>query len=565
MNDVVAPVRSGIDFKADAYRDPWSVPLDEIDVSNPYLYSEDTWHGFFARLRRDDPVHFCDSPLYGPYWSVTRYRDIMTVDTSHQTYSSDAGFGGITLKDVPLPYRKESFIAMDPPRHDEQRKIVAPIVAPPNLAKMSDTIRERAIRILEGLPRGEVFDWVDRVSIELTTQMLSTLFDFPFEERRTLTRWSNVSTVNTRAGTEIDSEEKRDAVLQEMLAYFAEVWKIRQKAAAEIRPDLDAGARRGDARSAVAAAGVHGQPAAVDRRRQRHDAQLDQRRTVVPEPVPRGICKAARRSRLDPEDGAGDHPLPIAGRTHAPHRAQRYRVEREAHRQGRQGGDVVHRGQPRSRRDRGPGPFHHRPRAAASAFVVRVRHSPLRRQPAGGDAADDPVGGDPEALPADRGCGETEASLLKPDPRHHRDESAIPAKPACARRTCRASRRRSRSPRAYDRMVAFEVSIAILNHIAAPRAAQQLRPLAGLREAGRVDRAGPRVPQGYREVKTPSARFAPIRELGAQPRLPAPPQTTPSRRNRLFKGADAEVRYGCFQNSSAVRRAGYPCKSFRPS
>ena len=201
MNDVVAPVWNGIDFKAEAHRDPWSVPLDEIDVSNPHLYSEDTWHGFFARLRRDDPVHFCDSPLYGPYWSVTRYRDIMTVDTSHQAYSSDAAFGGITLKDVPLQYRKESFIAMDPPRHDEQRKIVAPIVAPPNLAKMSSTIRERAIRILEGLPRGEVFDWVDRVSIELTTQMLSTLFDFPFEKRRTLTRWSNVSTVNTRAGT----------------------------------------------------------------------------------------------------------------------------------------------------------------------------------------------------------------------------------------------------------------------------------------------------------------------------------------------------------------------------
>ena len=190
MNAPVAP-RSGIDFEAEAHRDPWSVPLDEIDVSNPYLYSEDTWHGL-ARLRRDDPVHFCDSPLYGRYWSVTRYRDIMTVDTSHQIYSSDAAFGGITLKDVSLQYRKESFIAMDPPRHDEQRKIVSP----PNLAKMSSTICERAIRILEDLPRGEVFDWVDRVSIELTTQMLSTLFDFPFEERRTLTRWSNVATVN---------------------------------------------------------------------------------------------------------------------------------------------------------------------------------------------------------------------------------------------------------------------------------------------------------------------------------------------------------------------------------
>ena len=213
MNAPVAP-RSSVDFKAEAHRDPRSVPLHEIDVSNPYLYSEDTWQGFFARLRREDPVHFVDSPLYGPYWSVTRYRDIMTVDTSHLIYSSDATLGGITLKDVPLAFRKESFIAMDPPRHDEQRKIVSPIVAPPNLAKMSTTIRERAIRILEDLPRGEVFDWVDRVSVELTTQMLSTLFDFPFEERRTLTRWSNVATVNTRAGTEIDSEEKRDVVLR---------------------------------------------------------------------------------------------------------------------------------------------------------------------------------------------------------------------------------------------------------------------------------------------------------------------------------------------------------------
>jgi cytochrome P450 len=229
-----APV--AIDYKALAHRDPWSMPLEEIDVSNPYLYSEDTWQGFFARLRKEDPVHFVNSPMYGPYWSVTRYRDIMQVDTSHTIFSSDASMGGIALKDVPLEFRKESFIAMDPPRHDDQRKIVSPIVAPPNLAKMSTTIRERAIRILEDLPRGDVFDWVDRVSVELTTQMLSTLFDFPFEDRRTLTFWSNVATVNTRAGTEIDSEAKRDAVLQQMVAYFTDVWKIRRNEPP--KPDL---------------------------------------------------------------------------------------------------------------------------------------------------------------------------------------------------------------------------------------------------------------------------------------------------------------------------------------
>src|SRR5213080_5279742 len=151
----------------------------------------------------------------------------MTVDTSHQIYSSDAAFGGVTLKDVPLEYRKESFIAMDPPRHDEQRKIVSPIVAPPNLAKMSSTIRERAIRILEDLPRGEVFDWVDRVSIELTTQMLSVLFDFPWEDRRKLTRWSDIATTIPGPDGLVATEEERQVELLECATYFGKLWKER--------------------------------------------------------------------------------------------------------------------------------------------------------------------------------------------------------------------------------------------------------------------------------------------------------------------------------------------------
>ena len=162
--------------------------------------------------------------------------------------------GGIVLRDTPMDYRRPSFISMDQPKHDEQRKVVSPIVAPVNLQQLSATIRERTQRVLDELPRGEAFDWVDRVSVELTTQMLATLFDFPFEERRKLTYWSNVATVNTRAGTEIDSDEKRDAVLQQMLEYFAALWHERAHAAAAAGPDLDAGAWRGDARSAVAAA-----------------------------------------------------------------------------------------------------------------------------------------------------------------------------------------------------------------------------------------------------------------------------------------------------------------------
>ncbi len=220
----------------DPASEAWSLPLDKIDVSDPQLYQDDTWYPYFERLRRDDPVHWTEGGIYGSFWSVTKYKHIMQVDTGHKSFSSDAMLGGIVLADTPVDFRRPSFIAMDPPKHDEQRKVVSPIVAPMNLARLSSTIRERAGRILDSLPRGEEFNWVDLVSVELTTQMLATLFDFPFEERRKLTYWSNAATVNTRAGGEINSREKRDEVLQQALAYFTELWHERAKLPP--RPDL---------------------------------------------------------------------------------------------------------------------------------------------------------------------------------------------------------------------------------------------------------------------------------------------------------------------------------------
>nr|WP_200872713.1 cytochrome P450 [Polycyclovorans algicola] len=156
-----------------------ALPLDQIDVSNPLLYLNHTAAPYFARLRREDPVHYCPNSQFGPYWSVTRYADIMEVETHPQIYSSDSRQGGITIMDGNAAASLPMFIAMDPPKHDEQRKVVSPVVAPANLAKLSGVIRERAGAALDALPIGEPFNWVEKVSINLTTQMLATLFDFP--------------------------------------------------------------------------------------------------------------------------------------------------------------------------------------------------------------------------------------------------------------------------------------------------------------------------------------------------------------------------------------------------
>jgi len=152
----------------------WSMPLAAIDVSKGYLFEQDLVGFYFERLREEDPVHHAVSKRFGPYWSVTKHKHIMAVDIDHATYSSDAHLGGIALAERPAPEVFPSFIAMDPPKHDEQRKTVSPIVAPGNLSLLEPTIRERAARILDSLPVGEPFDWVERVSIELTTQMLAT-------------------------------------------------------------------------------------------------------------------------------------------------------------------------------------------------------------------------------------------------------------------------------------------------------------------------------------------------------------------------------------------------------
>ncbi len=153
-------------------------------------------------------MHYCRDSLYGPYWSVSRYKDMMTVEVNHRIYSNE--IGGIQIEDQPKDMQRPSFIRMDPPKHDEQRKVASPIVAPGNLRNMEGLIRQRTCQVLDSLPRGETFDWVQHVSINLTTMMLATLFDFPFEERGKLTYWSDVAICNVRAPeSPVHSEAER--------------------------------------------------------------------------------------------------------------------------------------------------------------------------------------------------------------------------------------------------------------------------------------------------------------------------------------------------------------------
>jgi cytochrome P450 len=218
-----------------AREEAYSTPLKDFHPGAPKLFQDDTLWPFFERLRNEEPVHYCTNAPIDPYWSVVKYNDIMRVNTDHGVFSSDAGLGGITIRDAPEGYDWPSFIAMDQPRHSAQRKTVSPMFTPTHLDELAVLIRQRSAKVLDNLPRNETFNFVDRVSIELTTQMLATLFDFPFEERRKLTRWSDVTTALPK-GMVVESPEQRRREMDECRAYFANLWNERVNA--EPRNDL---------------------------------------------------------------------------------------------------------------------------------------------------------------------------------------------------------------------------------------------------------------------------------------------------------------------------------------
>ena len=202
--------------------------LEDIDLIDPELWRRVGYWDRFERMRNEAPLHWCEDSFVGGYWSVTRYEDIMKIDIDHTRFSSSWEHGGITLGDPIEDFEMPMFIAMDEPRHGVQRKTVQPAVGPPNLKVFEPLIRERTQNLLDSLPVNEPFDWVDTVSIELTTMMLATLFDFPFEDRRKLTRWSDVVTNMNNPDICPGGEEQWRQEMMECLTVFMQIFQDRK-------------------------------------------------------------------------------------------------------------------------------------------------------------------------------------------------------------------------------------------------------------------------------------------------------------------------------------------------
>jgi len=213
------------DSASAASSDADTVPLADLDVSRPERFLRNTHGPYFARLRREEPVHYCRQSAYGPYWSITRLDDIMAIEADHIRFSSD---GNVIIGDVPAMFDDtRAFATSDPPAHTCERVAVQPSVSTKRVAALETTTRAHIGAVLDGLPVGDTFDWVQRVSVELTTQMVALLFDFPWSERELLPYWSEVLMTAPQAGEIVETPSARDAVLAEYRRRMLDMWHER--------------------------------------------------------------------------------------------------------------------------------------------------------------------------------------------------------------------------------------------------------------------------------------------------------------------------------------------------
>ena len=207
-----------------------NIALEDLDPSNQDVFYNNQQDYYFERLRKEDPVHFCKKSEFGPYWSITKYADIVEIEQNPQLFSARGGF---TIVDIPSDTQFRSFLTMDPPEHRIRRQAITPMVSQSNLSRIEDHIFGLVTATLDNLPINEPFDWVQRVSKEISIKMLALMMGIPVQDSSLLIRWSDIASTVPRIGTAIETLDQLYFQLQDCYRYFSNLLNAYSSSPAE--------------------------------------------------------------------------------------------------------------------------------------------------------------------------------------------------------------------------------------------------------------------------------------------------------------------------------------------
>jgi cholest-4-en-3-one 26-monooxygenase len=175
-------------------------PLADINLWDKDRFVEGVPHDWFETLRREAPVYWHrGDPSFdgaqggaGPFWCVTGYDDVVTVNRDNATFSSAERLVFMwDPDDANLEQQRLLMLNMDPPLHTRYRRLINKGFTPRMVSELESTMRKRTSEIIDRVAEKGECDFVTEVAAELPLQVIADLMGVPQEDRHKLFEWSN--------------------------------------------------------------------------------------------------------------------------------------------------------------------------------------------------------------------------------------------------------------------------------------------------------------------------------------------------------------------------------------
>ncbi len=224
---------------------PPEVPLADVDLGKRRFWSwdDDLRDGAFATLRREAPVKFFEVPGLpgfeaGPgHWALTTFEHVRHASRHPEVFSSVPASTTLAEIDPSVAEFGGSMINLDDPRHQRLRSIVNRAFTPKMVARIEDSVRSRARRLVDDMvanhPDGQA-DFVEAVSGPLPLQIICDMMGIPEEDEPRIFHWT---TVLLGAGDE-EVAHGRDEIIQAVFDLAAYGTELAESRRAHPRDDL---------------------------------------------------------------------------------------------------------------------------------------------------------------------------------------------------------------------------------------------------------------------------------------------------------------------------------------
>lgn len=169
---------------------------DDADITSHDTYIDGVPHATFARLRREDPVHWTEEADGSGFWSILRYDDALAVSRDVETFTSSKGIRLEEMDEEETAARR-TLMEFDPPDHTRYRRLVSKGFTRRRVESYEETIRELAVEVIEEALNETEFDFVKAVAEQLPMRMLGRMLGTSDDEGHQLVTWGDALLGNT--------------------------------------------------------------------------------------------------------------------------------------------------------------------------------------------------------------------------------------------------------------------------------------------------------------------------------------------------------------------------------